>query len=339
MPGGLGRSHCIVVRSLPASRAYDRLCKGRELPTGARLSKWFGGCLKAWVAAGAPADRIIDSPDWTQEECDRLILMAGHKTLVQIGRALGRTPAAAKRQMYALGIRNRDGAGYLGMTQLARMYGCDAGRVRKLVRTGVLKTRNVRRVRNRLDIDLADITPEIDAVLRKPRVHKPEAKWPHEMIERMIAMREAGMTWHQIGRVLGRNYNAAWRRYELAFARRPKWLAVWYVVKEFGGRAAGIDVVRVLQSRGHSTKYSELAGLAASHPEKLAYRNGVLSVVRWTSARVGRTSGQRGLPSGHDDHRQLHPGILSSPASWALPHLCSVPPEAQPRLHRLVVRE
>lgn len=273
---------------LPFDNAYMCLKKGRDLPTYERLKNYFGGVRQAWLIAGAPEDRVPwHCMPWTKADEDLLRELAGTMKRTAIARKLRRSDAAVKRRLYDLGLKNREGLGYLSCSQAARELSCHPDLLARMVREGRIPARNVRRVNNRYDIDLRDLTPEVRLEIKQRSARRTRYEaWTHREIETMIAMRQDGRTWFEIGRFLDRNYNACSRRYEMAYLRRPKWKAVWYVCLEFGGRAAAIDIARVLESRGHVASYDIVRAAAQSQPRRLSWSNGVVSVLRWTSRRV-----------------------------------------------------
>lgn len=281
---------------------YNELTKGRNLPPSQVLRRHFKFIRAAWIEAGAPDERLAhgDAPDWTQEEDDYLREHAGDLTRKQIARRLGRTDGAVKtRANKVLGIHFRKNAGYMSATALANRLGIDPTRVLAAINSGALKARKIRGVANRWDIDPLDVKPGIFDQLTAPPVKGPNRVYTHAQVETMIAMREEGATWKQIGAAIGHPWVGLNYRYEAALTRRPRWRAIWYVCQEFGGSCDAIDVVEILKRRGHprNLTYSAVIAAAQQQPGKLRVDAGVITVVIHTSKRVRPTAANPYTPA------------------------------------------
>lgn len=132
---------------LPSSdHAYKALKRAHpEWPTAAAVLEQWGSMVLAWQALGMPRSRYSSSNhDWSQEDDDVLLGLAGEMTLKLIARRLGRSWQACRRRLFDLGAgRARDVSGHLSMMQVAAEYGCPLTRVKRLVRSGELPAKRV----------------------------------------------------------------------------------------------------------------------------------------------------------------------------------------------------
>ncbi|MBA7651791.1 hypothetical protein ES703_59617 [subsurface metagenome] len=166
---------------LPRSdAAYNRIKKGRfDWPTTGRILEYFHSMARAWLAAGALADRVsLFNIEWSEEEKEYLCDHAGISTLEDIARYLGRTRGGVRGQLWKMGIASRHNQGFLSAAELAKEYGCPYHRVRTLLNDGVIKARYDSR-RNRWEVDPDDITPTVASLLEAPKqTHK---NWPTDV--------------------------------------------------------------------------------------------------------------------------------------------------------------
>lgn len=176
---------------LPISHAYDVVKSGDPaLPPSARLRDHWGSLTRAWLAVLPDSQRHRVPPlgcAWTPEEDEKLVALAGSRTLKEIGALLHRTWPACKRRLYDLGTRARDAAGYMNATQVAHEYGCPVARVQRLIKQGHLPAR--KRVASYLAIDPEDAM-KVAHLLRAPKhgQRKPE---PPTVITRYQQHRDA----------------------------------------------------------------------------------------------------------------------------------------------------
>ncbi len=153
-----------------SSDNYAVLKKGRyDWPSAAVVLKYFKSMASGWIAAGIDRDEVtLNNIDWTAEEEHFVLQHAGEWTLQQIARKLRRSYGAVRRRLNELGIRARDNEGFMSAAQLSQEYGCPYHRIRAALETGSLPG-TYDRVRNRWKIDLAELTPEHEALLRAPK--------------------------------------------------------------------------------------------------------------------------------------------------------------------------
>jgi hypothetical protein len=255
--------------------------------------KLYGSMAAAWLDAGGwrqdrlLLNRLSLTRPWTAEDDDYLRGHAGEHTRAKIAHLLKRSEGAVKRRLYDLGISIRTNEGFMSAMAVARMAGCEATAVYRLINNGTLKARRPQseNVRNRWEIDPRDVTTQILAQLRpRPKTSRP---WTHEELEAVIRMREAGEKWSAVARAIGRQNNSSLNlRYEACFTRKPFWRAVWYTVRELGDRASIIDVERVMRPRGHRPSYARITRAAQTRPDRLRVDNGVISIITHYSRRV-----------------------------------------------------
>jgi hypothetical protein len=92
---------------------------------------------------------------------------------MDIGKNLGRTYGAVRKQLQILGTRARDAEGYLSAAQLSKEFNCSCHRLRTLLNDGAIKGAVYDKTRNRWKIDPIFINAETEAKLRAPRrTHK-----------------------------------------------------------------------------------------------------------------------------------------------------------------------
>ncbi len=157
---------------LPSSSdAYNVVKRGHmEWPPSGRVLAYFDSMADAWAAAGASPRRYRRLwIDWTQEEEDLLVDLAGSMTLDLIAKRIGRSAGACKRKLYDLGAgRARDMSGHYSAMQVAELYGCPLARVNSLIRHGLLKARKVTGG-HYWRIDPGDIDARAENILRAPK--------------------------------------------------------------------------------------------------------------------------------------------------------------------------
>lgn len=275
---------------LPIHRDYDRIKKGVDLPPSARLYEVFGGIARAWLTAGAPRSRVpLLKDEWQPDEDQVLLELAGSLPLQVIGKRLHRSWSACKRRLYDLGTNARNNQGTYSAHQLAAELGCPIDRVSVAIHDGRLPATKAPGIPNRWQIDPALISAELRSELARPNGRQYRS-WTYDEITLALNMRWIGFSFDRIGGKLRRNPKALEYRCARALERRPLWKAVWYVVQEFGGRAAILDVVRVLQEREvmpvRPDSYGAVRKAGLGKPDRLIVSNGVVSIRRWTSARV-----------------------------------------------------
>ncbi len=152
-------------------RAYLALKKGRlDWPSVGRVLGYFGGLAPAWIAVGAGRDRLtLRFTPWIPEDVQYLLTYAGVKTLAQIAQEFGRTYSSVRGKLNKeIGVKARHNQGYLSAAELSKQYRSPYHRVRDLLAAGTIpgefdETRNCWRV------DLADLTPDMEALLKAPK--------------------------------------------------------------------------------------------------------------------------------------------------------------------------
>ena len=157
---------------LPCGDGYYLVKKGRlDWPPLSRVWEYFGSLAHGWLAAGASRRRVsLHNINWTKEEDAYLLDHAGIKTLADIGKHLGRSYNSVRARIgpRCLGITARANQGWLSAAEVSRHYRCSYQRVRNLLVAGTL-TGHRDRTRNRWQVDLAEVTPEVEALLRAPK--------------------------------------------------------------------------------------------------------------------------------------------------------------------------
>ena len=154
-------------------RNWSHMKKGRlDWPTSSKVLEYFGSMARAWLAAGAPRERVtLRNLDWLSQEDEYLLEHAGIKTLRDIARDLLRSYQSVRcRLAKNLGITARANQGFLSAAELAREYQCPYHRVRCALRAGPIKG-HFDKVRNRWQVDLKELTAEGEAILKTPKLH------------------------------------------------------------------------------------------------------------------------------------------------------------------------
>jgi hypothetical protein len=160
---------------LPCSdNAYYKIKSGRyDWPTCPRIYEYFGTMPRAWIAAGAAPERVtFKNQDW--DDGDKLYILenAGLDTLSAIGKHIGRSYGSVRRRLYEMNITARGNQGWFSAAEVAKEYECSYHRVREMLAAGILKG-EYDSVRNRWQVDVSKITPDVDALLRAPKkTHK-----------------------------------------------------------------------------------------------------------------------------------------------------------------------
>lgn len=157
--------------------SYNRIKKGHlDWPTSKRVLEYFGAISRGWLAAGVPMRRVsFHNVPWTEEEREYLLNYAGRYTLEQIARRLGRSYGAVRGQLRIMKTTSRHNQGFLSAAEIAKEFDSPYHRVRNMLRTGRAKGRYDQK-RNRWEVDLIDITPEVIILLTAPKItHK---TWP-----------------------------------------------------------------------------------------------------------------------------------------------------------------
>lgn len=163
---------------LPCSdRAWYKVKRYRyDLPSLPRMYKYFGSIAQAWVAAGADPRRVtLLNTDWSEEDELYLMERAGIDTIEAIGKHLGRSYGSVRKRLQAMGITARGNQGMFSAAEIAKEYNCSYSRVCDLLAAGTLPGK-YDRVRNRWEVDVMNITPDIEELLRKPR--RSHKDWP-----------------------------------------------------------------------------------------------------------------------------------------------------------------
>lgn len=156
---------------------YNHIKEGRlDWPPSRRVLEYYHSMGRAWLAAGANAQRIkLSNVDWAPEEDEFLLDYAGSMTLNDIAQRLRRSYSAVRARLNkTYGIQSRHNQGYMSAAELAREYNCSCHRIRTALREGRIKGRFDRR-RNRWEIDLIKIlhSPVAQTILNEPkRTHK-----------------------------------------------------------------------------------------------------------------------------------------------------------------------
>lgn len=160
---------------LPCSDgAYYKIKSGRyDWPTCPRIYEYFGTMPRAWIAAGAAPERVtFNNQDWVDGDELHILESAGIDTLETIGKQLGRSYGSVRRRLYKMGVTARGNQGWFSAAEVAKEYKCPYHRVREMLAAGTLKG-EYDGVRNRWQVDIGKITPDIEALLTAPkRTHK-----------------------------------------------------------------------------------------------------------------------------------------------------------------------
>lgn len=152
---------------------YNQMKKGRmDWPTSRRVLEYFHSMARAWLAVGVDNSRVsLKNIDWSVEEDIYLLDNAGTLTLKSIAARLGRSYAAVRARLgKTFRISARANPGFLSAAELAKEYGCPYQRVRTALQEGKIIGR-YDRTRNRWQVDLKDITPVAEEILKAPKLH------------------------------------------------------------------------------------------------------------------------------------------------------------------------
>jgi DNA-binding CsgD family transcriptional regulator len=141
--------------------AWDEITRGNaDLPVSETILKYFGALGLAWRdVLGETAARARVERQWvryTERENDLIESLAGKVSMSEIALRLGRTPASVKMHAQRMGIDASSNLEWWNVMDVAREYGCPHGRVRKLIRDGVIPARLVLNG-TRYEIDPADL--------------------------------------------------------------------------------------------------------------------------------------------------------------------------------------
>ncbi len=156
-----------------ADSAWSRIKKGRwDWPPAIRVLEYFGAMARAWLAAGAPRERVtLRNLNWLPEEDGYLLEHAGEKTLADIARDLRRSYQAVRSRLSKnIGITARANQGFISAAELAKEYQCPYYRVRTALAAGKIPGR-FDRCRNRWQVDMAQLPPLAKAILKAPKLH------------------------------------------------------------------------------------------------------------------------------------------------------------------------
>ncbi len=158
--------------SLPCSdRPWHAIKNGRlDWPPAVRIYYYFHSMGRAWLAAGAPMNRVslFNSP-WSGEEDAYILEHAGIITLEAIGQRLGRGYGAVKTRLNKTHhVRARANQGFFCASELSKEFQCPYQRVRDALAKGIIKGRFDRQ-RNQWQVDLDELTEEALAILTKPK--------------------------------------------------------------------------------------------------------------------------------------------------------------------------
>ncbi|MFH0808978.1 MAG: hypothetical protein V2A77_00685 [Pseudomonadota bacterium] len=168
----LGRAAAELQGPLPCcDSAYNRLKTGRlDWPTSHRVLEYWGSMARGWLAAGASYDRVtLSNVDWTSDEDEYLLEHAGELTLAKIAKELNRSYQAVRARLSKVHHTTaRTNQGHLSAAELAKEYNCSCHRIRAALRSGKLPGK-YDRCRNRWQVFLEDLTPEMEAFLRRPK--------------------------------------------------------------------------------------------------------------------------------------------------------------------------
>ncbi len=152
---------------------YNRIKKGRlDWPTSHRILEYFGSMARAWLATGVRRGRVsLKNTDWTSEEDEYLLEKAGDITLKAIATHLGRSYSAVRARLNKnYRTSSRHNQGYFSAAELSKKFNCPYHRVRD----ALLEQRIVGKfdkIRNRWQVDLVDLTPEAEDILKAPKLH------------------------------------------------------------------------------------------------------------------------------------------------------------------------
>lgn len=156
-----------------ADSEWNRLKYGRlDWPTSKRILEYYSSMARAWLAAGADKKRIsLNNIKWAPQEDAYLLEHAGTHTLRTIAEHLRRScPSTRSRLGKVLMIHARANQGFLSAGELAREFRCPYHRIRTALREKVIPGR-YDPVRNRWEVDLADLTPAAISLLEAPKLH------------------------------------------------------------------------------------------------------------------------------------------------------------------------
>jgi len=171
---GLQLAAEVIKGELPCRDAiYNQIKKGYlDWPPSHRVLEFFGSMARGWLAAGVPKSRVsLKNIDWTTEEEIYLKEYAGEKILAEIASALSRTYGSVKTRLNKnMGIRARDNQGFFSAAELSKEYGCPYHRVRTALGEGNIPGKFDYR-RNRWQVNLAQLTPTAEAILKAPKLH------------------------------------------------------------------------------------------------------------------------------------------------------------------------
>lgn len=160
---------------LPCSDdAYYKIKSGRyEWPTCPRIYEYFGSMPRAWIAAGASPERVtFNNQDWDNKDELQILDNAGIDTIETIGKQLGRSYGSVRRRLYKMGVTARGNQGWFSAAEVSKEYQCSYHRVREMLAAGTLPGK-YDRVRNRWEVDIDKITPDVESLLRAPKkTHK-----------------------------------------------------------------------------------------------------------------------------------------------------------------------
>lgn len=192
---------------LPSSSdAYSVMKRGHmEWPPAGRIFDHYDSMADAWAAAGASPRRYRRLwVDWTQDDDDLLLGMAGTMTLDLIAKRLGRSAGACKRRLYDLGAgRARDMSGHYSAAQVAELYGCPLARGNSLIKHGLLKAHKITGG-HYWRIDPGDIDARVENILRAPKRTHTTVPSDTGNYERRYGLRRKTVNGRQVRVPLGR---------------------------------------------------------------------------------------------------------------------------------------
>ena len=111
----------------------------------------------------------LSNVDWTEEEREYVLEHAGTYTLKKIARHLRRTYSGVRGELRTVGIPSRHNQGFMSAAAIAQTFDCPYHRVCVMLKARVLRGRYDRR-RNRWKVDPGTISPELETLLRAPKL-------------------------------------------------------------------------------------------------------------------------------------------------------------------------
>jgi len=158
-------------------RSYNKVKVDRyEWPPVMRILEYHHSVARAWLAAGAPKNRVsLRNIKWTPEEDSFLLDHAGNMKLKDIARRLCRSYQSTRARLNKYHrLKARQNQGFVSAAELAKLYNCSYHRICDALVAGDIPG-TYDSVRHAWRIDLINITPDIEKMLMSPKItHKSE---------------------------------------------------------------------------------------------------------------------------------------------------------------------